>query len=273
MSCEAINELIINHLDSTTAMTRMKQHLICFSDEMVKWYIDYFKKNGYYSVFINWFTNVNRYNYFLSLDSKCSGAFEDIELLFKEFNLSFYIKSKSDSTLPDVKRIECFDDINDSYVDCRFNRYCIPASFLINEGDPFSAFKEFLSFMTFGEDTIYLVDPYIFKTDAFRVLYHPLFKKCPNIIIYYSREYEPNDLTQATIKSINNSNTGRHIQYKPKRKQDIHDRHLCGKDWDITCEHGFADIFDCSSKIANYETKVNLSPSFTQPTICNFGTS
>ena len=264
LSCEALYSAVTDPINSSTAMERIKQHNILFTEEILKQYELYFKKHDLFDVFQEWYKVFQKLDVIQLVDELDEDVYTDIKLQFQKYRLPIYIKTHSETTVPSVKYVEKYENVNGRDVDCRFNRYCIPATFTIKENENFADFKTWLSFMANGENTIVIIDPYIFNglhPELFEQLYLPIFRGCHKLEIIYSDEYKPD---QSTISSLKRKCS--RIKLTSKSKSKLHDRHICSESWNIFIGYGLR-IFDESTKKSIAETQVTLSPPTSNPTI------
>jgi len=264
LSCEALYSAVTDPINSSTAIERIKQHNILFTEKILKQYELYFKKHDLIDVFQEWYKNIQKLDIIQLVDELDEDVYTDIKFQFQKYRFPIYIKTNSETSVPCVKYIEKYENVNTRDVDCRFNRYCIPATFTIKENENFADFRNWLSFMSNGENIIVIIDPYIFEglhPELFEILYLPIFIECPQLEIIYSEKNKPE---KSTISSLKKQCPSIKVTSKPKNK--LHDRHLCSKSWNISIGYGLR-VFDESTKKSIAETQVTLSPPTSNPTI------
>lgn len=263
LSCEALCAAI-DYISSPTAMERLQQNNILFTEEILKQYELFFKKRDLMDVFQGWYKKLVSLDVIQLVDEIDKDIYTDIKLHFKNYQFPIYVKVSTETTTPNVKYIENFENINKRNVDCRFNRYCIPSTFIIKKNVDFAEFKSWLAFMAFNEETIVVIDPYIFKgahPELFEKLYLPILKICPNLKVMYSDKHPPD---QSTISSIKRKYKKIKLMAKPHK--DMHDRHICSESWNISIDYGLR-LFDESLMKSIVETEVSISPPHTNPSI------
>lgn len=264
LSRNALRKIIIDNFDSTVALSRIKQHNILCTKSILNHYEAFFQDNEEDFLYKQWIKNIGRYDIIQLVDEINDDIYKDIPLQFKEHSFPIYIKTKSDSVELAVNNIELFENINSYDIDCKFNRYCIPSEFNIKKGDCFSDFKSLLSFLALNEQTIVVLDPYLFKEPnpvRFEKLYLPIFKKCSSLIVIYSDKMNP---CQATITSIKKN--CKHIKFIPVPNREIHDRYIYSKSWNIMIGIGLS-LFDEVNKKAITESRISISFSNSNPSV------
>ena len=264
LSCEALYAAVTDYISSSTAIERLKQHNILFTEEILKQYELYFKSRDLIDVFQGWYRDFEKLDVIQLVDEIDEEIYTDIQAQFNNYQFPLFIKTISETFAPKVKYIEDFENVNKRNVDCRFNRYCIPATFTIKENESFSDFQKWLSFMSIDENTIVVIDPYIFESihpELFEQLYLPIFMGCPKLEIIYSDKNKPD---QPTISSLKRKCSKIKLTSKPKSK--LHDRHICSESWNISIGYGLR-IFDESTKKSVAETQVTISPPTSNPSI------
>ncbi len=262
---EALNKAISENYMYNTAVGRLMQHKVLFSDIIKDEYERYFRENDNLMFYQQWVKHWAQWDYLEYRNSLEEDFKSEIVSQMKQFPFHIVICEKGFNVDRDSVQELKLDDINDRFKQNILSIYCVPVNRQIRKGTSIDEIREWLSNLLQGEENITIIDRYILKdADSCKLLkqyYIPMMSSAKKItIIYDGAKTDQNSVITPLKKQYKER-----IILKGSDPKDFHDRSICCKYLTIQFEAGL-DFVDIRTGKTRVETTIVVDPSI-KPTL------
>ena len=255
---EALSKTIIDSWEYSTAIDRIKQHKILFTDSIKREYEKFFKESDNLFFYEKWFQKWSSVESFVYQDVIEEDFAHEVVSQMKKIPYHIVIVDECSEVARDgIKKLK-LDDINNKSKQNEFSIYCLPVNRIIREGTSINELKEWLTNILQGEERINIIDGYILDNDEnyklLKEFYLPMMSSAEKIFIYYYGD----KTNQDTIISPMKKQYKDRVVLKGSDPRDFHDRYIYNQNFGIQIGVGL-DFVDLRTKKTRLETVISIS--------------